>query len=136
MFLESCGAGAAAGAGLPPIYAICLQNHGAKAKLIGWGLCSLIITSVGLFCISSRTAMVVQEKAARRDFSFFQKTFFLIMLAVTILQAFAHYAPSIYLPSFCQDHGLSATQASLCCELASHVTGRYTKSLATGCHRH
>jgi MFS family permease len=55
----------------------------------------------------------VQEKAARRDVTFVQKPFFLIMLAATILQAFAHYAPSIYLPSFGQDHGLSATQASL-----------------------
>jgi cyanate permease len=113
MFSESCGAGTAAGAGLPPIYAICLQKYGAKATLIGWGLCSLMITSVGLFCIRPRTTTVVQEKAARRDISFVRKPFFLLMLAATILQAFAHYAPRIYLPSFGQDYGLSATQASL-----------------------
>jgi cyanate permease len=56
---------------------------------------------------------VVQEKAARRDFSFFQKPFFLIIVAATILQAFGHYTPSIYLPSFGQDYGLSAAKASL-----------------------
>jgi MFS family permease len=35
------------------------------------------------------------------------------MLLATILQAFAHYMPSIYLPSFGQDYGLTAAQGSL-----------------------
>jgi MFS family permease len=56
--------------------------------------------------------VVAQEKAARWDFSFLRKPFFLIMLAATILQALAHYAPSIYLPSYGQDYGLSTAQAS------------------------
>jgi MFS family permease len=55
----------------------------------------------------------MQQKAARRDFMFLRKPFFLIMLAATIFQAFAHYAPSIYLPSFGQDYGISPADASL-----------------------
>ena len=71
------------------------------------------MTTIGLLCIHPRSPPKVAPKPSRKDFAFFKKPLFLIMLLSTIIQALAHYGPSIYLPSFGQNFGLSATQGSL-----------------------
>ena len=76
-------------------------------------MCSLVMTSLGLLCIHPRVASAVGKKPSRKDFGFMKKPLFLIMLLATIFQALAHYGPSIYLPSFGEDYGLSAAQGSL-----------------------
>lgn len=71
------------------------------------------MTTIGLLCIHPRVPPSAIPKTSLRDFSFMRKPLFLIMLFSTMLQALAHYGPSIYLPSFGQDFGLSPAQGSL-----------------------
>lgn len=52
-----------------------------------------------------------------RDFDFAKKPLFLIMLLATMVQAIAHYGPSLYLPSFGSDLGLSASEAAMLASL-------------------
>lgn len=110
---HSCGAGAAAGAGLPPVYTVCLHAYGYKATLIGWGLITFVVTTVGLLFIHARTPPEPAPKPTRHDFDFLRKPLFLIFLASTIVQALAHYGPSVYLPSIGADFGLTPTEGAL-----------------------
>lgn len=111
--LSSCAAGAAAGAGLPPVYTVCLEKYGYKVTLIGWGIVTFIVTAIGLFCVHPRVPVAAVPKPTRKDFDFMQKPLFYIILVATIIQALAHYGPSLYLPSFGLDFGLTPTQGSL-----------------------
>jgi len=47
-----------------------------------------------------------------KDIDFVKKPLFLIMLTATMVQAAAHYGPSLYLPSFGADFGLSPAEAA------------------------
>lgn len=109
----SCGAGAAAGAGLPPIYTVCLNKYGAKATLVGWGLITFVFTSIGLLMMQPRTPPERALKPNRSDVDFLRKPLFLIFLTATFAQALAHYGPSTYLPSMGADFGLTSVQGSL-----------------------
>ncbi|KAG8157997.1 hypothetical protein KVR01_012269 [Diaporthe batatas] len=108
-----CGAGAAAGAGLPPIYTVCLNKYGAKATLIGWGFITFVVTSIGLLMMQPRTPPERALKPERSDVDFLRKPLFLIFLTATFAQALAHYGPSTYLPSMAADFGLTSVQGSL-----------------------
>jgi len=110
----SCASGAAAGAGLPAVYTICLSRYGYKVTLISWGLITFIVTSFGLLCIRPRVPSSVRPPPpSRKDFDFVKKPLFTIMLLATIIQALAHYGPSLYLPTFGESFGLSATEGAL-----------------------
>jgi len=110
----SCASGAAAGAGLPPVYTICLDRYGYKVTLISWGIITFIVTSLGLICIRPRVPSSVRPPPpSRKDFDFVKKPLFVIMLLATIVQALAHYGPSLYLPTFGESFGLSATEGAL-----------------------
>ncbi|KAI0003114.1 major facilitator superfamily domain-containing protein [Xylariaceae sp. FL0662B] len=108
-----CGAGAAAGAGLPPVYRVCLNKYGYKVTLIGWGLVTFAVTTIGLLFMHSRTPPEKAPKPTRHDFDFLRKPLFLIFLAATVVQALAHYGPSVYLPSIGADFGLTSAQGPL-----------------------
>ncbi|KAK2759175.1 hypothetical protein FQN54_003275 [Arachnomyces sp. PD_36] len=108
-----CGAGAAAGAGLPPVYSVCLNKYGHKATLIGWGLVTLVVTTLGLIFVHPRTPAEKAPKPRREDFNFLRKPLFLVFLTATFVQAMAHYGPSVFLPSIGADFGLSDAQGSL-----------------------
>jgi hypothetical protein len=110
---HSCGAGAAAGAGLPPIYTVCLNRFGYRATLIGWGLISFIVTASGLALMHPRTPPEKAPKPTRHDFDFLRKPLFLVFLTATVIQAVAHYGPSTYLPSIGADFGLSDAQGAM-----------------------
>ncbi|KAH0380375.1 MFS general substrate transporter, partial [Aureobasidium melanogenum] len=113
-----CAAGAAAGAGLPPVYTVCLNRYGYKVTLIGWGLITFVVTSIGLLCVRPRLPHSAKPPApSMRDFDFTKKPLFLIMLLATMVQAIAHYGPSLYLPSFGADLGLSASEAAILASL-------------------
>ncbi|KAM5465038.1 hypothetical protein MauCBS54593_006671 [Microsporum audouinii] len=114
-----CGAGAAAGAGLPPVYTVCLNHYGYKATLVGWGLVTFVVTSVGLLLVHPRTPPEKAPKPTRHDFDFLRKPLFLMFLAATIIQALAHYGPSVYLPSIGADFGLTPTQGALLVSLVN-----------------
>jgi cyanate permease len=109
-----CAAGAAAGAGLPPVYTLCLNRYGYKVTLIGWGIITFVVTSLGLLCVRPRLPHSAKPPPpSMRDFDFAKKPLPLIMLLATMVQAVAHYAPSLYLPSFGVDFGVSASEAAM-----------------------
>ncbi|KAH0284072.1 MFS general substrate transporter [Aureobasidium namibiae CBS 147.97] len=109
---------AAAGAGLPPVYTACLNRYGYKATLIGWGIITFIVTSLGLLCIRPRLPVSAKPPSpSRKDFEFAKKPLFLIMLIATMIQAAAHYGPSLYLPSFGADFALSPAEAAMLASL-------------------
>ncbi|KAK5999450.1 hypothetical protein QM012_005451 [Aureobasidium pullulans] len=113
-----CAAGAAAGAGLPPVYTVCLNRYGYKMTLIGWGLITFVVTSLGLLCVRPRMPEPAKPPApSMRDFGFTTKPLFLIMLLAIMVQAIAHYGPSLYLPSYGADFGLSAAEAAMLASL-------------------
>ncbi|ROV93391.1 hypothetical protein VMCG_08398 [Cytospora schulzeri] len=108
-----CGAGAAAGAGLPPVYTVCLNKYGYRVTLIGWGLITFVITAIGLLMMKQRTPPEKAPKPKSSDVDFLRQPLFLIFLAATFTQALAHYGPSTYLPSIGADFGLTSVQSSL-----------------------
>ncbi|KAG9694157.1 MFS general substrate transporter, partial [Aureobasidium melanogenum] len=113
-----CASGAAAGAGLPPVYTVCLNRYGYKVTLIGWGVITFVVTSIGLLCVRPRLPHPAKPPApSMRDFDFTKKPLFLIMLLATMVQAIAHYGPSLYLPSFGASLGLSASEAAMLASL-------------------
>ena len=71
------------------------------------------MTSIGLFCIHSRVPVEVVPPPSKRDFEFVKKPLFLVMLVSTIIQALAHYGPSLYLPSIGAGFGLTPTEGAL-----------------------
>lgn len=81
--------------------------------LVAWGIVTFIVTAAGLLCVRPRVPPVGGSSPSWQDFDFVQKPLFWIMLCSTIVQALAHYGPSLYLPTFGADFGLSATQGSL-----------------------
>ena len=48
-----------------------------------------------------------------KDFDFLRKPLFHILLASTVIQAMAHYGPSVYLPLIGADFGLSSSQGAM-----------------------
>ncbi|KAI1078399.1 major facilitator superfamily domain-containing protein [Whalleya microplaca] len=108
-----CGAGAAAGAGLPPVYTVCLNQYGYKSTLFGWGLVTFTVTSLGLLLVHPRTPPKKTPSPTRHDFDFLRKPLFLVFLTATVVQALAHYGPSVYSPSIGADFGLTYTQGAL-----------------------
>ncbi|KUI59804.1 putative transporter ESBP6 [Cytospora mali] len=108
-----CGAGAAAGAGLPPVYTVCLNKYGYRATLVGWGLVTFVVTAIGLLMMQPRTPPEKAPKPTSSDVDFLRQPLFLVFLAATFAQALAHYGPSTYLPSIGADFGLTSYQGSL-----------------------
>ncbi|EEQ35459.1 hypothetical protein McanMca71_003127 [Microsporum canis] len=62
---------------------------------------------------------VSSPSLSRHDFDFLRKPLFLMFLAATIIQALAHYGPSVYLPSIGADFGLTPTQGALLVSLVN-----------------
>jgi predicted MFS family arabinose efflux permease len=95
-----------------------LDRYGYKVTLIGWGIVTFIFTSLGLLCVRPRLSHSTKPpKPSLRDFDFIKKPLFLIMLLATIVQAIGHYGPSLYLPSFGADFGLSSAEAAMLASL-------------------
>ena len=105
--------GGLSGAVLPPLYTTCLDKYGYKATLIGWSFACLILTVSGLLGITSRVPPKQAPKPTTKDFDFVQRPLFWILLLATIIQGLAHYLPSLYLPSYALDMGLSSAEGSL-----------------------
>lgn len=80
---------------------------------MGWGIVTLIITSTGLFCIHPRVSVAEVPPPSSRDFDFLRKPLVFIILVAAIIQALAHYGPSLYLPTFSADFGLTPTHGAL-----------------------
>ena len=108
-----CGMGGLSGAVLPPLYTTCLDKCGYKATLIGWFFACLTLTVSGLLGITSRVPPKQASKPTTKDFDFVRRPRFWILLLTTIIQGLAHYLPSLYLPSYALDMGLSSAEGSL-----------------------
>ena len=111
--------GGLSGAILPPIYESCLKNYGHKATLIGWAIAVLIFTTSGLTVVKSRLPDDQPPRPKRSDFDFLRKPLFWILWAATIAQGLAFYMPSLYLPSYAVDLGVSPAKASLLVSLTN-----------------
>ena len=114
--------GGLSGAVLPPIYTTCLERYGYKATLIGWAIAVFILTALGLSFIRSRLPSPKTAKPSTSDFDFLRKPLFLVLLTATVIQGLAHYVPSIYLPSYGLDFGLTPTQGALLVSLLNLAT--------------
>ncbi|KAL8782483.1 MAG: hypothetical protein Q9195_009632 [Heterodermia aff. obscurata] len=112
-----CGTGGLSGAVLPPLYTFCLDRHGYKATLIGWSIASFVLTASGLLSITPRLPPTQAPKPKFSDFEFLQKPLFWILLTATAIQGLANYMPSLYLPSYAIDMGLSSAKGSLLASL-------------------
>ena len=108
-----CGMGGLSGAVLPPLYTVCLDRYGYKTTLIGWAIAVFILTASGLLGITSRVPTTDAPKPKFSDFDFLRKPLFWVLLTATIIQGLAHYMPSLYLPSYALDMGLSSAKGSL-----------------------
>ncbi len=114
--------GGLSGAILPPIYTASLERYGYKATLIGWAIAVFILTDSGLLCITSRVPPIKPPRPRTSDFEFLRKPLFWVLLTATILQGLAHYVPSIYLPSYALDMGLTPTKGALLVSLLNLAT--------------
>ena len=111
--MHSCAAGQLCGAVAPPIYTTCLERFGYKATLIGWSLIVLLLTSISLLCIKPRLPVLAKApKPTFCDFNFARKPLFWILFVATTAQGLAHYVPSIYIPSYALDVGLSPSKGA------------------------
>lgn len=61
-------------------------------------------------------------KPALSDFNFGRKPLFWVLLTATMIQGLAHYVPSIYIPSYALDVGLTSTKGALLLSLLNLAT--------------
>lgn len=105
--------GGLSGAVLPPVFEACLNRYGHKGTLIGWTIAVFILTAFGLFFATSRVPDDHPPKPKWSDFDFLRKPLFWVLLTANVSQGLPHYMPSLYLPSYAIDMGLSSAQGSL-----------------------
>jgi predicted MFS family arabinose efflux permease len=86
---------------------------------MGRGLVTFFVTSFGLLFVHPHMPAEKAPKPMRSDFDFLRKPLFLIFLTATIVQALAHYGPSVYLPSIGADFCLTSTQGALLVSLVN-----------------
>lgn len=120
--VRSCGMGGLFGAILPPIFSACLERFGYKVTIIGWSIVVIISTGAGAACIRSRCTSQPPVKPSTSDFGFLRSPLFWILSIATLVQGLAHYVPSIYLPSYAQDFGMSASKGSLVLSMLNVAT--------------
>lgn len=106
----------------PPIFNACLHKFGYKVTIIGWSIVVIISTGAGAACIRSRSTNQPSAKASTSDFGFFRSPLFCILSIATLIQGLAHYVPSIYLPSYAHDFGMSASNGSLVLSMLNVAT--------------
>ena len=114
--------GGLCGALLPPLLTVCLDTFGYKPTLLGWALVVLVLISMSLLCIHPRTPYPVAPKLTRSDVGFVRKQLFWVLPTATISQGLAHYVPSIFIPSYALDIGLTSTKGALLLSLLNLAT--------------
>jgi predicted MFS family arabinose efflux permease len=84
----------------------------------------ILSTGAGAAYIKSRhpTRTCTPIKPSTSDFAFLRKPFFWILSVATVVQGLAHYVPSIYLPSYAHDFGMSAAKGSLVLSMLNVAT--------------
>jgi predicted MFS family arabinose efflux permease len=114
------------GAILPPIFSASLERFGFKPTIIAWSLTVILSTGAGAACIKSRnpstSSTPTKTKPSTQDFAFLRKPIFWILSIATVVQGLAHYVPSIYLPSYAHDFGMTAAQGSLVLSMLNVAT--------------
>ncbi|KAL8920957.1 MAG: hypothetical protein Q9208_005983 [Pyrenodesmia sp. 3 TL-2023] len=105
--------GGLSGAVLPPLFDACLNRYGHRGTLIGWAIAVFVLTAFGLFFVNSRVPDDNPPKPKWSDFDFLRKPLFWVLLTATVIQGLAFFMPSLYLPSYATDVGLSSAQGFL-----------------------
>jgi cyanate permease len=119
---NSCGMGGLFGAILPPIFSASLERFGFKPTIIAWSITVILSTGAGAACVKSRHPTCTPIKPSTSDFAFLRKPLFWILSIATVVQGLAHYVPSIYLPSYAHDFGMSAAKGSLVLSMLNVAT--------------
>ena len=82
----------------------------------------LVLIAMSLLCNHPRTRYPVALKLTLSDVGFVRKQLFWVLPTATISQALAHYVPSIFIPSYALDVGLTSTKGALLLSLLNLAT--------------
>lgn len=92
-----------------------LDKYGRRTTLVGWGIFCGTLISCALLYIRPRPQTSDARKTTSKDLSyrFLMQPLFLLFVLSNILQAFAQFFPTVYMPSYAADIGASATNGAL-----------------------
>ncbi|KAE9379484.1 MFS general substrate transporter [Stipitochalara longipes BDJ] len=106
-------AAGASGTVMPLIINALLKKYGYKTTLRAIAVAMVILTGPLIFALKGRLTHSERSTMTRTNWSFVRKPLFWIYCFSTLIQGLGFFFPSVYLPSYAADIGLSSTQGAL-----------------------
>ena len=106
-------AAGASGTVMPLIINALLKKYGYKTTLRAIAVAMVILTGPLIFALKGRLTHSERSTMTRTNWSFIRKPLFWVYCSSTLIQGLGFFFPSVYLPSYAADIGLSSTQGAL-----------------------
>jgi len=98
---------------MPIIVNALLKKYGYQTTLRTTAVAMIILTGPLIFALKGRLTHSKRSTMTRTNWSFFKKPLLYIYYTSTLLQGLGFFFPSVYLPSYATDIGLTSTQGAL-----------------------
>lgn len=110
--------GGVSGIGLPFLFEWLLEQYGFRTALRAFVVAQVVLLGPILPLLKGRLPASQRTTAQRVDLSFFKDPLFWVLAGSNLSQSLGYYVPSLYLPTFASDLGLSGSIGALF--LAAH----------------
>ncbi|KAH7161489.1 monocarboxylate transporter [Dactylonectria macrodidyma] len=114
--------GGASGVGLPFLLEMLLSKYGYRTTLQAVAVAQFVLVAPVLRYVKGRLPPSSHAAFRSVDLQFFSNPLFYCFAVSNLFQGFAYYIPSLYLPSFASDLGLSTTMGALILALNNGAT--------------
>lgn len=101
------------GTSMPLIVNALLKKYGYQITLRAIAIAMIVLTGPLIFALKGRLTHLGRSTMTRTNWSFLKKPLFYIYCTSTLLQGLGFFFPSVYLPSYATDIGLTSTQGAL-----------------------
>ncbi|KAH6981256.1 major facilitator superfamily domain-containing protein [Ilyonectria sp. MPI-CAGE-AT-0026] len=116
------GGGGASGVGLPFLLEMLLSKYGYHTTLRVVAVAQFVLIAPVLPFVKGRLPTSAHSAFRTVDIQFLSEPLFYCFAVSNLFQGFAYYIPSLYLPSFASDLGLSTTMGALILALNNGAT--------------
>ncbi|KAK7397984.1 hypothetical protein QQX98_012650 [Neonectria punicea] len=116
------GGGGVSGVGLPFLLEMLLSKYGYRTTLQAVAVAQFILVAPFLPFVKGRLPPSAHAAFRTVDIQFLSEPLFYCFAVSNLFQGFAYYIPSLYLPSYASDLGLSTTMGALILALNNGAT--------------
>ncbi|KAF7548783.1 hypothetical protein G7Z17_g6829 [Cylindrodendrum hubeiense] len=116
------GGGGACGVGLPFLLEMLLSKYGYRTTLRAVAVAQFVLVAPVLPFVKGRLPPSAHAAFRSVDIQFLSEPLFYCFAVSNLFQGFAYYIPSLYLPSYASDLGLSTTMGALILALNNGAT--------------